>query len=192
MTTKVAHVLNCSSHNSMTMLGTPTSSYLPNFRGHTSQGEAAAELDDFFSLVNSGCSPVIRQFLCTYYLPFCGQLASTGEIFRIRPCQSLCEMARSNCSEFLEQNSGITWPVFLNCSLDTFPCGEKSCFGPPAPCEPDTTTYQLTTSSVPMTFVVPDVSVSIIYLAYSLDMCLCRFFRVRIGFKSYIPYSLSW
>ena len=124
--------------------------YLPNFRGHTTQSEAAAELDDYLPLIESGCSPVIRQFLCSYYLPFCFTSPLNG-VKRLRPCRSLCEQAISNCSVVLAQNSNLTLPDFLNCSVNTFPCGDGvSCFGTPGPCSVAVTEPPMITTELSM------------------------------------------
>lgn len=103
--------------------------YFPNFRGHETRLEAATELSDYTLLIDSGCSDYLLQFLCGFYLPFCFT-SSQSEVSRLRPCKSLCEAARQNCSEVLSENSELQWPTFLNCSLDTFPCDSPFCFGP--------------------------------------------------------------
>lgn len=124
--------------------------YFPNFRNHENQNQAASELFDYFELIDSRCSDFIHQFLCGFYFPFCFT-SSEGIPTRIRPCKSLCEAARQNCSEVLMANSDLQWPDFLNCSLDTFPCdGSIACFGPndispPASCIETTTTGGETT-----------------------------------------------
>ena len=48
---------------------------------------------------------------------------------RLRPCRSLCEAARQNCSQVFKDNSKFTWPIFLDCSQDTFVSDGTTCFG---------------------------------------------------------------
>ncbi len=103
--------------------------HLPNFRHHTSQEEARMELKDFELLMQSGCSPYIKHFLCGYYLPICFNRSESMEPLVLKPCTSLCEFVTPNCSTLVEKNNH-TWPTFLNCSLDSF--REDNCFGPPA------------------------------------------------------------
>ena len=126
-----------------------TSSYLPNFRNHESAANAGAELFTYVPLINSECSDYLQQLLCAYYFPLCYMTNSNNVAMRLKPCKSLCEVARSNCSQVLSENSEYEWPEFLNCSLETFTCDK--CFGPPdlstsPECvEPITTTEQETT-----------------------------------------------
>lgn len=145
-----------------------TSIYLPNFRGHTTQEEAAAELDDFMQLIDSGCSPAIRQFLCSYYLPFCFNSPLNQETLRLRPCRSLCEEASANCSRLLEQNSNYTWPTFFDCSLDSFPCGRATCFGPNVPCDVIETTEITTVVTTVTTGFTTTVSSQLTILSLAL------------------------
>lgn len=105
-----------------------TSAYYPNFRDHENQLQAQTEFITFFQLIESGCSEFLLDFLCGYYFPFC--YTSSNGVARLRPCRSLCEAARQNCSQVLSDNSPFEWPTFLNCSLDTFQCESSSCFGP--------------------------------------------------------------
>jgi len=115
--------------------------YLPNFRDHDSQSTAANEFIDFIELITSQCSPYVRQFFCGYYFPVCYVRGSSK--MPVRLCRGLCEEVRNNCSFVLETHSNYTWPEFLDCSLDTFSCGE-ACFGPPelSECDDIATTSQ--------------------------------------------------
>lgn len=105
-----------------------TMTYFPNFREHETQASAGLELIDYWLLIQSQCSDFILQFLCAFYLPICYTSSITNLSKRLRPCSSLCEAARQNCSQVLEEN-GFTWPEFLECSLDTFPSDGTTCFG---------------------------------------------------------------
>ena len=107
-----------------------TSAYFPNFRNHETQSDAARELNDFRLLIESGCSPLVRSFFCSFYLPFCFTTPESNQVVRLRPCRSLCTETRRTCESVLVENSNFEWPTFLNCSLDTFPCDGSACFGP--------------------------------------------------------------
>jgi frizzled protein 1/7/fibroblast growth factor receptor 3 len=138
--------------------------YFPNFRGHENQAEAETEISDYYDLVDSACSEFILQFLCVYYFPICST-PSSG-ISRLRPCKSLCEAARRNCSEVLSAYSNFTWPTFLDCSLDTFTCDPPFCVEPPnLPTPPsclvtETTTADMVQTSAPEA--TPNLMVSLL------------------------------
>lgn len=106
-----------------------TMTYFPNFRGHETQAAAGLELFDYAQLIQSQCSDFILPFLCAYYVPICYTSTITNEPMRLMPCRSLCEAARENCSQVLEDNSDFSWPSHLDCSLDTFPDDGTTCFG---------------------------------------------------------------
>lgn len=116
--------------------------YIPNDRGHITQEEAITELETFVPLIDSNCSNYLLQFLCAYYLPFCANGTKENEVIHVRPCRSLCDIVRPECSLYLRTNSDFEWPVFLNCSLDSFP--DENCI---EPLSDFTTTMALTTSS---------------------------------------------
>ncbi|XP_038523832.1 frizzled-9 [Canis lupus familiaris] len=82
---------------------------MPNLLGHTSQGEAAAELAEFAPLVQYGCHSHLRFFLCSLYAPMCTDQVSTP----IPACRPMCEQARLRCAPIMEQfNFG--WPESLD------------------------------------------------------------------------------
>ncbi|XP_047453730.1 uncharacterized protein LOC125015804 [Mugil cephalus] len=85
-----------------------TETLLPNILGHQTQNDADQELRQYYPLVRVGCSPHLKPFLCSVYLPKCvsGQAQS--------PCRTLCEQARSSCEGLLNK-SGMQWPEALNC-----------------------------------------------------------------------------
>ena len=106
------------------------SGYFPNFRNHYTQKDAGQELFDFLPLIESGCSALLRPFLCGYYFPLCFT-DGHNKFTHLKPCKSLCEAARNNCSKVLRGNSELEWPEFLDCSSEMFPCdGSTLCFGP--------------------------------------------------------------
>lgn len=84
---------------------------MPNLLGHTSQGEAAAQLAEFSPLVQYGCHSHLRFFLCSLYAPMCTDQVSTP----IPACRPMCEQARLRCAPIMEQfNFG--WPDSLDCA----------------------------------------------------------------------------
>ena len=56
------------------------------------------------------CSPYLKFFLCTMYVPVCTVLDEA-----IPPCRSLCTEARNGC-EVLMNRFGFQWPENLECS----------------------------------------------------------------------------
>ncbi len=107
--------------------------YLPNARNHETPLQAITELNDFLSLVNTGCSNAVSFFLCAYYVPACFQ--SGGNFILLKPCRNLCEYVQSRCEpEFISNN--IAWPLQFNCSLGDF-AEQPQCFGPPDPSQLD-------------------------------------------------------
>ena len=104
----------------------------PNILGHKTQEQAALEMSQFFPLLKVQCSPYLKYFLCSTYVPSCSPLHSSG----LPPCRQLCERARDGCLPILH-NFGMLWPEQFNCS--NFPNdGGSQCFqGPyiPTPTE---------------------------------------------------------
>ncbi|XP_013408479.2 LOW QUALITY PROTEIN: frizzled-2 [Lingula anatina] len=86
---------------------------MPNLLNHQKQEEAGLEVHQFFPLVKVDCSPSLKFFLCTMYVPVCTVLESA-----IPPCRSLCVQARHGC-ESLMNRFGFQWPDALDC--DKFP-----------------------------------------------------------------------
>ncbi|CAL4186659.1 unnamed protein product, partial [Meganyctiphanes norvegica] len=84
---------------------------MPNLLGHRSQEDAGMELHQFFPLVKVQCSPDLKLFLCSVYVPVCGSTSTS-----ISPTKSLCESAKSGC-ESLMNRFGFSWPSSLNCDL---------------------------------------------------------------------------
>ena len=95
----------------------------PNMLNHTSQQEAALELNQFTPLVNVGCSRDLAHFLCSVYAPYC--LVSKNLATPVPPCRSLCTSVKQGCIELMKR-FGFQWPESLRC--DRFPkLGEEIC-----------------------------------------------------------------
>jgi frizzled 5/8 len=87
---------------------------MPNQFNHESQEEAAIEINQFWALVEIGCSADLKFFLCSLYTPIC---ISNYEK-PVRACKSVCIRARQGCEPYMKK-FGFNWPVHMNC--DTFP-----------------------------------------------------------------------
>ena len=83
---------------------------MPNLLNHQKQDDAGLEVHQFYPLVKVQCSPYLKFFLCTMYVPVCTVLPEA-----IPPCRSLCEQARTGC-ETLMNRFGFQWPDSLECS----------------------------------------------------------------------------
>ncbi|XP_076459342.1 frizzled-2-like [Babylonia areolata] len=103
---------------------------MPNLLLHQKQEDAGLEVHQFFPLVKVQCSPQLKFFLCTMYVPVCTVLENA-----IPPCQSLCNQARTGC-ESLMNKFGFQWPESLRC--DKFPEGGL-CVGENRTTEPEPT-----------------------------------------------------
>ncbi|XP_033634822.1 uncharacterized protein LOC117296064 [Asterias rubens] len=89
-----------------------TMTSMPNYLNMTNQVEAALDVQMFRPLVNLGCSPYLRTFLCAAYVPRCVEDGSSPTL-RV-PCRELCEEARSGCSELMTE-VGFVMPENLQC-----------------------------------------------------------------------------
>lgn len=82
---------------------------MPNLLGHNKQEDAGVELQQFSPLLKAQCSPEMKFFLCSMYLPVCTVLEEA-----IPPCRTLCERARQGCEAHMNQ-TGFQWPEDLRC-----------------------------------------------------------------------------
>lgn len=92
---------------------------MPNQLGHQKQEDAGLEIHQFYPLVKVNCSPYLKFFLCTVYVPIC-----TVTERATPPCRALCLQARDGC-ESLMNRFGFQWPENLDCGR--FPV-EGPCF----------------------------------------------------------------
>uniref|UniRef100_A0A8D0G733 Secreted frizzled-related protein 2 n=1 Tax=Sphenodon punctatus TaxID=8508 RepID=A0A8D0G733_SPHPU len=90
---------------------------LPNLMGHTSLAEVIPKSAEWQHLVQTGCHPYARTFLCSLFAPVC------LDTF-IHPCQSMCVAVRDSCAPILSCH-GNSWPESLDC--DRFPADEDMC-----------------------------------------------------------------
>lgn len=82
---------------------------MPNVFRHQSQVVAGSKIKQFFPFLDSKCSPHLRLFLCSMYVPVCTVLEEP-----IQPCRSLCEKAQNGCKNLMEKE-GFNWPAAFNC-----------------------------------------------------------------------------
>ncbi|XP_064631316.1 uncharacterized protein LOC135489750 [Lineus longissimus] len=104
----------------------------PNLLNHIKQDDAGLEVHQFFPLVKVGCSPDLRKFLCSLYVPKC----IDGEAL-LPPSRQLCLSAKTGC-EHLMNRFGFEWPSSLAC--DKFPDDQVTTIQPTA--EPTYTTCE--------------------------------------------------
>lgn len=87
---------------------------LPNTLNHQTQADVNAEINIYHPLLNSGCSPYLQLFLCTFYAPMCFDDADGPNPVHLMPCRSLCESVRRGCTpQFRQFNSA--WPPAFRC-----------------------------------------------------------------------------
>ncbi|XP_075061388.1 secreted frizzled-related protein 5-like [Mixophyes fleayi] len=90
---------------------------LPNLMGQTTLAEAVSKSAEWHKLLQTGCHPYARTFLCSLFAPVC------MDTF-IQPCRSMCESVRDSCAPVLACHEQ-SWPEMLNC--DRFPAGDDMC-----------------------------------------------------------------
>ncbi|KAG9490119.1 hypothetical protein GDO78_005808 [Eleutherodactylus coqui] len=90
---------------------------LPNLMGHTTIPEVVSKTAEWHKLLQTGCHPYARMFLCSLFAPVC------LDTF-IPPCRSMCEVVRDSCAPVLSCYDQ-SWPDSLNC--DRFPAGDDMC-----------------------------------------------------------------
>lgn len=86
----------------------------PNDMNHDTQEEAGLEVNQFFPLVEMKCSPDLKFFLCSLYMPICIE-----DYHKPLPvCRSVCERTRAGCAPIMQKYS-FPWPDRMAC--DRFP-----------------------------------------------------------------------
>ncbi|RVE63076.1 hypothetical protein OJAV_G00163260 [Oryzias javanicus] len=89
-----------------------TQTVIPGILGHPTQEEANLAINTFTPLIELGCSPHIKTFLCSAFFPKCVFGAAQS------PCKVLCEQVRSSCEPVLNSFS-YKWPEDLKCEAFT-------------------------------------------------------------------------
>ncbi|GFR93914.1 frizzled [Elysia marginata] len=91
----------------------------PNLLNQRSPQEADAVLQTFVPVLRSGCSSILRDFMCSVHFPQCQDMQI------IPPCKSLCIEAFMACIGEINEH-GFRWPGNLRC--DRFPEND-ACYG---------------------------------------------------------------
>lgn len=84
---------------------------MPNELNHENQEEAGLEVHQFWPLVEIKCSPDLRFFLCSMYVPICLKEYKKP----LPPCKDLCRRARDGCEPLMQQY-GFKWPERMECN----------------------------------------------------------------------------
>lgn len=91
----------------------------PNELNHDTQEEAGLEVNQFFPLVEMKCSPDLKFFLCSMYMPICIE-----DYHKPLPvCRSVCEKTRAGCAPIM-QKYNFPWPERMAC--DRFPENQEN------------------------------------------------------------------
>lgn len=91
----------------------------PNEMNHDTQEEAGLEANQFFPLVEMKCSPDLRFFLCSLYMPICIE-----DYHKPLPvCRSVCERTKAGCAPIMKKYN-FPWPERMEC--DRFPEYQKN------------------------------------------------------------------
>lgn len=69
------------------------------------------QLKQFDHFLQHKCSPFLRLFMCSVFVPLCSEHVPGA----VPACRGLCEEVHNNCLPVLE-SIGFVWPVYLNCS----------------------------------------------------------------------------
>lgn len=101
---------------------------LPNSLGHSTQQDVNSELSAYLPLLESGCSPDLKTFLCTFHAPICFDHVNESNPIILKPCKSLCESARLACSSHFKLIDSH-WPGVLNCSIFKEKSSTHTCVG---------------------------------------------------------------
>lgn len=84
--------------------------HMPNQFNQDTQEEAGLEVHQFWPLVKIQCSPDLKFFLCSLYLPIC----MTNYKKPLPPCRSVCERAKAGCAPIMLTYS-FDWPERMKC-----------------------------------------------------------------------------
>ncbi|XP_069776346.1 frizzled-6-like [Narcine bancroftii] len=95
--------------------------FFPNKLEHYDQHVAAVAMEPFLPLINLLCSPDVKQFLCSAFVPEC-----TNGVQVVPPCRELCEKVFQDCKKLIE-TFGMAWLEKLQCNrLENCLDGQRS------------------------------------------------------------------
>lgn len=69
-------------------------------------------MEQYQELLNHKCSPFLRLFVCSVFVPFCSEEAADT----VPPCRGFCEEVHRDCLSVILE-AGLTWPEGFNCSM---------------------------------------------------------------------------
>ncbi|XP_034479106.1 uncharacterized protein LOC117785274 [Drosophila innubila] len=95
----------------------------PNYIGHFGQIETQVDLESYEALVDVRCYELVSLFLCTLFVPKCGQSGAT-----VPPCKTLCTETMRRCGFFFDV-FGLSLPEYLNCKLFKDFSSAEDCVG---------------------------------------------------------------
>ena len=95
---------------------------MPNVFTHSTQEEAALEVQKFWPLLESKCSAEMKLFLCSIYAPVCQPNVTD----QVPPCRSTCTRAKRGCAHLTRQY-GFRWPKRMKCRNFPKAGGNISC-----------------------------------------------------------------
>jgi frizzled protein 9/10 len=97
---------------------------MPNHMGHDTQWEASQKIEEFKPLMEVGCAPHVKLFVCSAFAPIC----NTDVDFPVYACRSMCEESKRGCVDLLKK-FGYGWPEKFKCS--GFPDDNSICIKTP-------------------------------------------------------------
>ncbi|XP_071842611.1 uncharacterized protein [Apostichopus japonicus] len=100
-----------------------TMTRFPNALGMPNQEDAFNELKRWAPLIGIGCSPHMKELLCSLYAPPCMSASSPAQL----PCREVCESAKEGCLPQM-QKFGHSWPNVINCTKFASYSGSESCY----------------------------------------------------------------
>lgn len=95
------------------------------------------QLQEFSGFLQHSCSPFLRLFICSVYVPLCSEHVPGA----VPACRGLCEEVKKDCLDDL-QAAGFEWPAQLNCSR--FPEPPNLCMQQP----PDDDSHLITGNEI--------------------------------------------
>nr|AQT19762.1 hypothetical protein Smed-fzd-1 [Schmidtea mediterranea] len=83
----------------------------PNHMLHSTQDEAALEINEYVPLMRIKCHGSLQLFLCSLYFPVCTIMKKA-----LPPCRSLCLQIKKECEPILKKFY-FKWPQSMSCDL---------------------------------------------------------------------------
>lgn len=69
-------------------------------------------MEQYQLLLNHKCSPFLRLFICSVFVPFCSEDAAET----VPPCKGFCEDVHRDCLSVVVE-AGLAWPEDFNCAM---------------------------------------------------------------------------